>query len=425
MSPTQDEARRDQHDALADQLLAYFRSADSEERKEIGRRIEKVANGCFDAIALKLPTLTLWPRLAEREGRLVLSLNKSGKHECAFRLPEAYDPARSWPLIVWFGDRGASVEEAIRSLAEFIVVVPDRPLNGRFFEPDRESSDLRSFVRELRRLFHVDADRVYLFGHAAGGERAWLSAMLYPDLFAGVFVSDAYPRLPYPGAAYPIFLRNLSNVPVVSVWHPPTEQAVATEQILFRAQQERIAEWSGRINLPIRTVIVDPSASDGQAVRTPLIHSLLALRRKSTPTNIDHWFRYPEHGRAYWIECTQWSGEAFEAEEFSILPSAKIDRNEFIAETIKGWLGYLGATVEGQTIRVETKGCAAIRLSIPIGLVDLQKPVTVNCNGLTRWEGRIEPKTEALLQNAYESWDFSHPVAAEVTFSIRRDGTPP
>jgi hypothetical protein len=119
------------------------------------------------------------------------------------------------------------------------------------------------------------------------------------------------------------------------------------------------------------------------------------------------------------------SHPSWDDEQISILPSPGVDRSEFITAVFKERLYYIGAIVEGQSIDISTKGCAEIGIDLSADLVDLAQPVLIRCNGVKRHEGVIRPSIRTLLNRAYERWEFSRPVSAVITLSVRRDGVPP
>jgi hypothetical protein len=114
-------------------------------------------------------------------------------------------------------------------------------------------------------------------------------------------------------------------------------------------------------------------------------------------------------------------GEVWEAGQLAIAVSPAADRDKFIADVVKGKLAYLGGRIEGRNIMLNTRRCARVDLLLPMGLVDLTKPILVRCNGKRRYDRLLEPSVRTLLETAYERWEFQHPVAARLSFSVRTD----
>ncbi len=66
-------------------------------------------------------------------------------------------------------------------------------MNGVYGYSEREHAVVLETLRDLRRRFAVDSDRVFLFGMGVGGEMAYDVGLSHPDLFAGVLPMSSYP----------------------------------------------------------------------------------------------------------------------------------------------------------------------------------------------------------------------------------------
>jgi pimeloyl-ACP methyl ester carboxylesterase len=79
----------------------------------------------------------------------------------------------------------------------YILVAPEwsQGLGGDYGYSDREHAVVLDMLRDLRRRFAVDSDRVFLFGLGQGGEMAFDVGLSHPDLFAGVLPMSAGPRM--------------------------------------------------------------------------------------------------------------------------------------------------------------------------------------------------------------------------------------
>jgi len=114
-------------------------------------------------------------------------------------VPETYDPVVEWPLIIGLhggGPDGKRRDEVVgsgrsamnfyRDLAGrhgFLVACPDA-LRAPWGAPGNEEM-VRALIEELKHLYNVDLDRVYLTGHSMGGFGTWhLGPILAEDLAA-------------------------------------------------------------------------------------------------------------------------------------------------------------------------------------------------------------------------------------------------
>ncbi|MBN2216123.1 MAG: peptidase [Pirellulales bacterium] len=118
--------------------------------------------------------------------------------------PPGYDPHRTYPTIVTLHGAGSTPEQQIDWWAGspsakgrrngqagrqgYLVVAPNWTREGqrKYHYSAREHAAVLDCLRDACRRFSIDTDRVYLSGHAAGGDAAWDLGLAHPDLWAGV-----------------------------------------------------------------------------------------------------------------------------------------------------------------------------------------------------------------------------------------------
>ena len=116
-------------------------------------------------------------------------------------LPPEYHPLRSYPAVVSLhdgkGPAGAvnwcAAEAAKRG---YIVIAPEYKLAGddkEYHYSTNEHAAVELAIRDARRRFAIDSDRIYLAGQLAGGNMAWDFGLAHPELFAGVVVISGLP----------------------------------------------------------------------------------------------------------------------------------------------------------------------------------------------------------------------------------------
>ncbi len=122
-------------------------------------------------------------------------------------LPPEYNPWRRYPVVIALhagdGPERATVwwaEEAARR--GYILVAPEynvRDSRGDLIRDYRgtpsEHAAVELALRDARRRFSIDSNRVYLGGQLLGGNMAWDFGLSHPDLFAGVAVVNGYPSI--------------------------------------------------------------------------------------------------------------------------------------------------------------------------------------------------------------------------------------
>ena len=121
--------------------------------------------------------------------------------EYAVRLPPEYHPLRSYPAVIVLHSGqgpGASIDEwaAEASRHGYILIAPEynepgQPHDYRYTTSEHAAVELA--LRDARKRYSIDSDRVFAAGQLIGGNMAWDYALAHPDLFAGVVVMSGLP----------------------------------------------------------------------------------------------------------------------------------------------------------------------------------------------------------------------------------------
>ncbi|MDF1699797.1 MAG: dienelactone hydrolase family protein [Planctomycetota bacterium] len=180
-------------------LERYVAEADAPARVKLQRSIKEKA---FKA---KPHELERWrrsihqPKGYQRDRPLSYRSNVHKGAVYTLYVPEGYTPARMWPLMIGLhggGPDGKNGDEVVgsgpsamnfyqRHAAKhgYIVACPTALRAGW---PNKVNEDyVRDLITELRLLYHVDIDRIYLTGHSMGGFGTWgLGPRLAEDLAA-------------------------------------------------------------------------------------------------------------------------------------------------------------------------------------------------------------------------------------------------
>lgn len=123
-------------------------------------------------------------------------------------LPPEYNPARRYPvLIALHGGNGPdaaarwwAAEAARRG---YVLIAPEYNVRGKprgYRYSPSEHAAVEIALRDARKRFAIDSNRVFLAGVLDGGNMAWDFGLAHPDLFAGVVVISGLPGkyvLPY------------------------------------------------------------------------------------------------------------------------------------------------------------------------------------------------------------------------------------
>ena len=118
------------------------------------------------------------------------------------QLPPEYRPGRNWPVLIALHQSGQTPADMLKLWSEaasengYILIAPKwnpGPTNEYTYS-DHDHDVVLNALRDLRRRFAVDSDRVFLFGFGQGGEMAFDVGLSHPDLFAGVLPMSAGPK---------------------------------------------------------------------------------------------------------------------------------------------------------------------------------------------------------------------------------------
>jgi pimeloyl-ACP methyl ester carboxylesterase len=300
-------------------------------------------------------------------------------------LPGGYDPAKKWPLVVKLHGYNPANPEYVRwwGVDSRHHALADTEYNGHqgviYMEPRGRGNtsyigigdqDVVRVIQLAKERFNVDEDRVYLMGDSMGGWGTWNVGTRHPDLFAAIA---------------PIFGG-------VDYHSQLSAEALAKLTPLARYFQETASSWSmaeSLVNMPIfvhhgdvdKSVNVDWSRYGvrllqrwGYNIRyeelpgyghedlnrwADIFNWFLEHRREANPARVRLHTAELKNGSAYWARIDQ----AVSPGDFMTLDAEITDPN---------------------TIRLDTRNVATVTLSPVSPLIDRDKPVTVNWNGVAR-----------------------------------------
>lgn len=149
-------------------------------------------------------------------------------------IPSQYDAKRKWPLVVALHGMGGDENSffagysngVIKQEAEkrgYLIVCPKGRAPASMYLGSAER-DVLDVLKEVKREFSIDEDRVYLMGHSMGGYGTWSVSVNNPDLFAALG--------PISGGGQPLVtarLKNIAHVPWIVV-HGDKDPTVSVEE---------------------------------------------------------------------------------------------------------------------------------------------------------------------------------------------------
>lgn len=401
-------------DDLGGLIATYFQTADGSERAALIGSIERAAGGSLAQVASAVEQTQLWDPMDKTEQVLSVAAGPGGQARLHVTLPPDYDAAKRYPMVLVLPGTSANGLDSfdrswLDSLASnFVIAIPDDFSCADFNAPQQAATLPRAWLKALRRKYHLDTDRVYLYGSGRGGDAAFTLAVMHSDAFAAVIIREGVLDVPYRRELRPLLLENLRHTPTHVVWTQPDLRVntLLPEREVRIALTSLFALRSARsMELPISETVL----SEGRSADTAALARLCEQVRRCDVTEVSHRFRYPAQGQARFLRQGRLVPPVWEGNQIDIVVRPHVSQSTYITSVLESKLAYLYGKIEDQTITVNSRKCEIVELRIGLGLVDLTKPVLIKYNGKRRFEGRLPASISTLLTSAYEEWEFQHP----------------
>ena len=185
-------------------LLTLLRKYDAEaspaERKKLAVEIATRGSPMKPEELERMHRSALAPKGYQEDLPLSLHAERYAGAVYTIFVPDEYDPATPWPLLIGLhggGPDGKDTDEVVgsgpsamnfyRSLAAEFGVIVACPTAQTAGWGNKVNEDLvRDVIAEVRLVYHVDVDRIHLTGHSMGGFGTWALGPRMADLFATI-----------------------------------------------------------------------------------------------------------------------------------------------------------------------------------------------------------------------------------------------
>lgn len=380
-------------------LQEYLRSPHdaATERKEILGKLESLEGVGPERIAQLLPFIAPPLEAVETAAGRAVRIEVADPQEGApaaywVSLPLEYHPDHSYPLIVALhGERGkpqqelqgfwgGTEEKAGQSQRHgYIVIAPEyvRKSESKGYDYNGESHQIvLESLRDARRRFSVDSDRVFLAGHDMGGDAAWDMGLAHPHLFAGIIpINAAIDR----HAKW--YLDNGRQLPIYAIAGEFDIDLMNRNgnSLMYMMQHNYdliYAEYTGAGPDSFYSEIHSLFEWMGKQKRPPLSKQVTAKTLRETDN------------RFYWLE-------------FSGIPEVHKAFDWTRAKPRAAKPMPVSATINpGNVLRIKS-GAAHYRvwLGRGEGQADFEKRLKVEINGSSRWNDFIKPDVSAMLEH--------------------------
>ncbi len=385
------------------ELVTRFWQADSAEERRASEQALLAATGDVAALYAWLrqgPTFSPEVATGAWEGA------RTDAEGLIFRygvvVPESYDPAVSYPVEFmlhggvarpawgaggqWWRSGYANLQREDR-----IFVVP-AAWREAFWWHDNQADNLPAVLREVKRIYNVDDNRVAMTGISDGGTGAWFFAFKQPSEWAAFMPFIGHPgvlRNPAGGVSYRLYFENLAARPFYIVnGELDRLYPAASLRSFVDALEEARVEHVFRV--------IEGGGHDTRWLpqETPAIEQFKAGRPRDPFPESLQWVadREDRYNRNLWLRVDRMASSDFPA-------VVKVER-------------------EGNRFAVEAVAVAGFSLLLNPDEIDFGQAVVVEVNGETVHAAMVEQSAETLLRWARETLDRQALVTAELKISL-------
>jgi predicted esterase len=328
--------------------------------------------------------------------------------EYAVALPPEYHPLRSYPTVVALhagdGPKAAvawwAAEAARRG---YIVVAPEYNLRGQdrdYRYTPSEHAAVELALRDARRRFAVDSDRVYLGGQVLGANMAWDFGLAHPDLFAGVAIVNGIP------AKY-VWAYKDTNAKKVPLYVAMGDLAPAENPVIFELGKGLVAR-----NFDVTYVEHFRRGLEDLPEECPAIFDWMSHRRRD-PYPSDFLFSTARScdERFYGIVVREFSPK-------SVMEPPLVDE---LGKKLKPATVGLDVRRTANLLLLTANGIRRLDLWIGPKQVDFAKKVEVRIKGgPTLFRDMVRPELEPFLEDIRLRGDRQQVYGAKVPLDIAR-----
>jgi pimeloyl-ACP methyl ester carboxylesterase len=394
----------------------YLRTEDGDERRNMLRvhqRGSRTESASMDELIQIIRTLP--PVEADKELPEGIIERKTERASYLLQLPPEYRHGRAYPLLIVLHHGSESPRDTLnlwsRAAAKngYILVAPewqDGGLNSAYSYSEREHLTVLNALRDVRRHFNADEDRVFLTGQGDGGAMAFDVGLGHPDLFAGVLPMGAGPEY-----HAKICWRNGQYLPFYVV-HGNKGPNGKEMRSLFEL-------WVRR-NFPMLWIDYKGRGAEWFGGEVPLMFDWMRDKKRPFPLNR---LGTSGQGSSFGNEfCTMRSCD----NHFYWLSTNDVRR----IHSIERWRNVQPAALtaviyrEDNRIVAETQGLGQVTIWLGRNrkgedMIDFDRELTVIVDRQTRWARRkISPSLEVLLEDLYQRGDRQQLFLAKISIQL-------
>ncbi len=381
-------------------ILQYERTVGVEKRRQLLEKYQQEQTQKNPAISVEefaqlVPMLPPLEPARELTGETEFTADASrGSRSVKYlvKLPPGYHPGRPWPVLVSLHQGGESLQAALRRWElqggrnGYILVAPEWSANadGAYEHTVAEHLAVLDMLRDLRRKFRVDSDRIFVTGTGIGGTLAYEIGLAHPDQFAGML-----PICGLPGGWCDRYLRNAHYLPVYAVCGDFCGDIHKENRRVFK-------DWIAK-NYPAMYVEYKGRGLEAYSAEADFAFDWMNRKVRANPVSQvgvpGEEFRTmrEEDNRFYWLSTEK-------IQKGNLMPTRWSSR--VIAASM--WAQVIGTN----RIAVSTYGLKQVSVWFSRGMkVDINKPVIITVNNALKWQTKVKADLSILLEDLYERGD--------------------
>ena len=397
-------------------IIDFIKAENSQKRK-----------GAFDAFLNKYPSAkaeevgqvllqTILPIDSKPTGKVIekeLTSGKSSGAKYSIRYPVDANPNRLYPLLVVFPGTNQSVDSLLEKWAPFadeygfILLGYHWQIGGIGYAfSDKEHFAVLDMLRDARLNSPVDPDKVFLFGYEQGASVAFDLGLSHPDQFAGVIpmsttILDMFIEKYWRNGQYlPFYVvngdrsgdTNLKTRQLFTNWMPRGYPSIWSQYKgrgveFFSAEIPFICDW---MRGKSRVFPMNQLGSDGGG-------SVLGNEFQST--------RFCDN-QFYWIGS-------------DTINENRLNFPQTWKQNLQPASFFAKSDVATNIVTIKTYGMKNFYLlfgknSKGESQIDFDKPVSVTSNLISKWNGKVTPSLDTLMETFLETGDRKNHVYAKV-----------
>jgi predicted esterase len=329
------------------------------------------------------------------------------------QLPPEYQHGRPYGYPVLFvlhqgGERPKDMLNRWKDLAAqhgYILVAPEweRGLRATYGYTAEEQAAVVDVLRDLRRHFQVDSDRVFLFGCGEGGNMAYDVGLSHPDLFAGVIPMSARPSA-FASSYWP----NAQYLPFYVIGGDRSSKYEREDT------RDEFEKWMPR-GYPVMNVTYKWRGGEWFGGELPVLFDWMGRKVRAHPVQ--------EVGRTGGGLNAEFRTMRTTDNHFYWLSTDSVN-DRHVNEPPPNWNPRkLPATLQAKIsdnnhISVHAEGVSRVTLWFGRGsTLDFDKPITIYVN-LARASKTIKPSLKTLLEDLYQRGDRQRVFLTQLEFAL-------